>query len=230
MLRFLIFSPCLLFIQSHTSSSIQCNLCSACSCFHIPINIFPFHFFFTGSSSFLPFSEALTGVMCRGKAPFFSFQAWVSYWGATLDLHLISLQPSSCGQARHSLSPLQDRDAVTLSFRSGFSSWSFEMMRHVEKPFWRHPEQNEAGNCAPSFISLIRMDVKKRCICNRRLLRMNENFKCLLCISKFMFHLGGYADQQRVLKLFIAGAQGYKSTVLLVRYAPFTILFPLEER
>ncbi len=45
-----------------------------------------------------------------------------------------------------------------------------------------------------------------------------------------MFHLGEYADQQKVLELFIAGAARYKSTVLLLRYAPFTILFPPEER
>lgn len=120
MLRFLIFSPSLLFIQPHTRSSIQCNLCSTCSCFHILINTFPFHFFTGSSSSFLSFSEALTGVMCRGNALFFSFQAWVSYWGATLDLHLISLQPRSCGQARHSLSLCRTGDAVT--FRSKAAS------------------------------------------------------------------------------------------------------------
>lgn len=58
---------------------------------------------------------------------------------------------------------------------------------------------------------------------------MDKNFKCLLCISKFMFHLGGYADQRRVLKLFIAGAVCYKSTILLLRHATFTILLLLEE-
>lgn len=113
MLRFLLFSPSLLFIQSHTPSSIQCNLCSTCSRFHMPINTSPFHFFTGSSSSFLAFSEALTGVMCRGNALFFSFQAWLSYWGATLDLYLIPLQPSSCGQARYSLSLYRTRDAVT---------------------------------------------------------------------------------------------------------------------
>lgn len=46
---------------------------------------------------------------------------------------------------------------------------------------------------------------------------------------KFMFHLGEYADQQRILKLFIAGAECYKSTVLLLRYSPFAALFPLEK-
>lgn len=59
---------------------------------------------------------------------------------------------------------------------------------------------------------------------------MNENLKCLLCISKLMFHLGEYADQQKVLKRFIAGAEHHKSTVLLLGYAPFTVLFPLEDR
>lgn len=37
-----------------------------------------------------------------------------------------------------------------------------------------------------------------------------------------MFHLGEYADQRRVSKLFIAGAVGYKSTVLLLRQAQLT--------
>lgn len=46
---------------------------------------------------------------------------------------------------------------------------------------------------------------------------MNEIFKFLLCISKFMFYLGEYADQQKVLKQFIAGAASHKSTVLLLR-------------
>lgn len=41
-----------------------------------------------------------------------------------------------------------------------------------------------------------------------------------------MFHLEGYADQRRVLKLFTAGARCYKSSVLPLRYAPLTILFP----
>lgn len=53
--------------------------------------------------------------------------------------------------------------------------------------------------------------------------------KYLLCISKLMFHLGECADQLRVLKLFIAGAESYKSSGLPLRYAPFTILFPPEE-
>lgn len=43
-----------------------------------------------------------------------------------------------------------------------------------------------------------------------------------------MLHLGEYADQQRVLKLFIAGAECYKSTVLLLRYAQMTISYPLD--
>lgn len=56
-----------------------------------------------------------------------------------------------------------------------------------------------------------------------------ETFKCLLCISEFVFHLGEYADQRRVFKEFIAGAESDKSTVLLLRYAPFAVLFPPEE-
>lgn len=54
--------------------------------------------------------------------------------------------------------------------------------------------------------------------------------KTLNVCFAFPSHLGEYADQQEVLKLFIAGAERHKSTVLLLRYAPFTVLFPLEER
>lgn len=39
----------------------------------------------------------------------------------------------------------------------------------------------------------------------------------LLCISKFIFNRGEYANQQKVLKQFIAGAESHKSIVLLLR-------------
>lgn len=114
---------------------------------------------------------------------------------AMLDLHLISLQPSSCWLFQ-SLS-LQDTDASHCLFQTSV-------------PADPDDEVNRKS---------LSDDIQ-----SRRVLRMNENFKCLLCISKLMFHLGGYADQQKVLKLFIAGAERRKSTVLLLRYAPFNCL------
>lgn len=135
-----------------------------------------------------------------GHALFFSFQAWVSYWGPCL----ISIWfPCSPVAADCSSLCLYGTLMQLLFFPERLLFQQIETMRRKS----------------------ISDDIQ-----SRRLLRMNENFKCLLCIPKLMFHLGKYADQQEVLKLFIAGAERHKSTVLLLRYVPFTVLFPLEER
>lgn len=77
-----------------------------------------FHFSTTSSSSSSPllsrsFSDTPPRVMCWGNALFFSFQAWLSYWGPCLISIWFPCSPVACGTSLLQSQSLQGGDALT---------------------------------------------------------------------------------------------------------------------